>query len=88
MDDNNLVDCSEHGRVPSSIVCTHLLKFGLTERVGFVLCDDTPDDLVAWCSACDELARQEGPDAITAKQLRVVCEPCLFKIRDFQNTPD
>lgn len=83
--DENIIECSEHGRVPSSIVCRHLLEFGLTRRLGFVLCDPTPNDLVAWCCACEEIARREGANAITANQLGVVCQPCLFKIRDAQS---
>ena len=84
MTEDNSVDCETHGRVPSSIVCAHLLRDGLTKHVGFVLQEDAPDDLTAWCRECDTRVSESGWTQELLANLKVVCQPCLLKIRGAQ----
>jgi hypothetical protein len=86
MDDDNDIDCQTHGRVPSSIVCQHLLYDGQTKYVGFILEEDAPDDLMAWCHECDARLLESGwtNDVLAFADLKVVCQPCLLLMRDAQ----
>ena len=58
MDDNKLeIDC-RHGKGIASIICCHQLNS--VDPVGFIENSFDPDDLQAWCYACEYLYEQEG----------------------------
>jgi hypothetical protein len=86
MEQDNIVECGTHGRVPGSIVCQHLLRDGKTKYIGFILQEDAPDDLVAWCRACGDRATASGwtDEVVAFANLKVVCQPCLLKLRAAQ----
>ena len=47
------VDCGSHGKRVASVVCQHLLES--TSPVGFVENSSDPNDLQAWCDACERM---------------------------------
>jgi hypothetical protein len=49
-----MISCGTHGEGVSAIVCQHHLK-ARARVVGFVENSDDPDDLQAWCDACEDL---------------------------------
>ncbi len=78
-------DCTEHGRQVGAIVCRHMIN-AKDSVVGFVENSDDPNDLQAWCEACEALYKRE--DEITEAfekfcDAGVVCTECyhLFKKR-------
>jgi hypothetical protein len=54
-----MVECGPHGKRVASVVCCHLLSTDLPP-VGFIENSDDPDDLQAWCYACEEKFEEEG----------------------------
>ncbi len=80
---NPTVKCGTHGTVSSAVVCGHLLQ--KTDRVlGFVENSSEPDDLQAWCGACEEFFLNEGEmtEAFRAfNNFSLVCEFCYADIK-------
>jgi hypothetical protein len=80
---NPTVKCGTHGTVNSAVVCCHLLQ--KTERVlGFIENSSEPDDLQAWCGACEEFFLYEGEmtEAFRAfNNFSLVCEFCYANIK-------
>ena len=72
------IDCDTHGRSIAAVVCCHMLQ--ASDRVvGFVENSADPDDLQAWCDACEALFLQEGglTDAFRRfNDMKVVCSEC------------
>jgi hypothetical protein len=80
------VDCGEHGKRITSVVCCHLLK-PEGERVGFIENSSEPNDLQAWCSKCEAVYEEDG---MTEKfrafnKMSVVCVNCYEKSADYHS---
>ena len=76
------IDCA-HGKGIASIVCCHLLNSA--DPVGFIENNSDPDDLQAWCYACEFLFQQEGEMTDQFKKFNnavVVCEKCYEKFKN------
>lgn len=78
MSDPLFVDCGPHGRRVAAVVCRHLLG---PERgpAGFVENSDDPDDLQAWCHACEALYQEEGEMTEVFRKfndMAIVCVEC------------
>jgi hypothetical protein len=55
------------------------------EVVGFVENCSDPDDLQAWCSACEELFLEEGDKTARFRafnEFAVVCDLCYAKLKE------
>jgi len=75
------IDCV-HGEGVASIVCCHILNS--VDPVGFIENSSVPDDLQAWCYACEYFFQQEEEISEDFKRFnnsKVVCEKCyeVFK---------
>ena len=79
------VNCDTHGMQTGTIICRHIIN-AQDKIVGFVENSDDPQDLQAWCDACEALFLQEDGMTETFMQFcdaGVVCTDCyqLFKQR-------
>ncbi len=83
MEDSRLeIECA-HGKGIASIVCCHLLNF--VDPVGFIENSSDPNDLQAWCFACEFLFQQEGEitdEFKTFNKAKVVCERCYAECKN------
>jgi hypothetical protein len=80
----SLVRCGTHGdRTPAVVCCHHLAaKY---EAVGFVENSTDPEDLQAWCDACEQVFLAEGGLTEAFRRfndLRVVCDFCYATMRN------
>jgi hypothetical protein len=81
------VQCGTHGEVLPAYVCCHLVPCG-PAPLGFHEPDpdpDEPDDLQAWCDACDEVLEQHGEwndESEAFAKIRLVCEFCFAALRE------
>lgn len=78
-----VVKCGTHGRRVAAVICIHLLE--AAERfVGFVENSSDPDDLQAWCDACESLFLEQGGMTATFREfnrMNVVCDFCYAATR-------
>lgn len=82
-EDGLWIECRRHGRSRCAVVCTHHLE-ARTHAVGFVDISPAPDDLQAWCDACERLFVAEGEMTaafLAFNHARVVCAQCFDLIR-------
>ncbi|WP_286342329.1 hypothetical protein [Ferrimonas sp. YFM] len=82
--EENLIVCECHGKSVPAIVCGHLAKNN-GESVGFIENSDNPQDLQAWCNACEDLFSVE--QELTEKfrefnNMSVVCGKCYQEIKE------
>ena len=75
------IDCAEHEQGIACVVCTHMVA-ARDAAVGFVENSSDPDDLQAWCDACEAMFLRE--DGMTEAFLEfngmtVVCDTCYAK---------
>jgi hypothetical protein len=76
------VECGEHGSRVAAVVCRHML--GEAPRAGFIENSDDPNDLQAWCHACEAMFEAEGDktEAFRAfNDFAVVCVDCYRECR-------
>ena len=81
--EEDLIDCECHGKSIPAIVCGHLVKKN-DKVVGFIENSDVPDDLQAWCNACESLfnIEQELTEKFRAfNNMSVVCSKCYQEIK-------
>lgn len=85
-DDENQIECAEHGKTPATFICRHLSE---GEGLGFHEGHDpeNPDDLYpdAWCDACEEVLEREGEWNDTSEgfaNIKIVCANCYQDIRE------
>jgi hypothetical protein len=81
--EEELIDCECHGKSISAIVCGHLVD-NSGQPVGFIENSDVPEDLQAWCNACESLFNIE--QELTEKfrvfnNMSVVCSKCYQEIK-------
>lgn len=76
------IDCDTHGPSSTAVVCRHMIV--TSEPVGFVENSSDPDDLQAWCHACEAMFLQE--DGLTDvfrefNDMAVVCGDCYGSLK-------
>jgi len=72
------VDCAPHGQRVAAVVCCHMIGAD-RPPAGFVENSSDPNDLQAWCHACEDRFQQEGgmTEAFRAfNGMSVVCVVC------------
>lgn len=77
------VDCVCHGRGVAAVLCGHLLRKG-GEPAGFVENSSLPEDLQAWCDACERKFLDEGSmnaAFLAFNAMVVVCTRCYGEAR-------
>jgi hypothetical protein len=86
MKDNKVeIEC-KHGKGIASVICCHQLNS--VDPVGFIENSSDPDDLQAWCYACEYLFQQEGDKTERFNRFsnsRIVCEQCYEKFRSLHS---
>lgn len=85
MDDDEalFIDCESHQRQRAAVLCQHLADPAAL-ALGFVENCSDPDDLQAWCSACEALFVLEGGMTPAFRELngmQVVCVQCYEAAR-------
>jgi hypothetical protein len=82
---NATVDCGTHGTHPGAVVCRHLVE-AKDRVVGFVENSSEPDDLQAWCEACEAMFEREGGERTPAFKafhgIQIVCDFCYAQLRE------
>jgi hypothetical protein len=77
MDDAPLfIDCSSHQRQRAAVLCQHLAS-PTAASLGFVENSTDPDDLQAWCSACEALFSAEGGMTPAFQEHHGMCVVCV-----------
>lgn len=82
-DDADWINCGRHGRGRCAIVCRHHVQ-ERGQPAGFVENSSDPDDLQAWCHACERFFTSEGEltEAFGAFcDFAVVCVACYYELR-------
>ena len=77
------ITCGTHGQRIPAIVCRHMIE-AKDRAVGFVENSSDPDDLQAWCEACEALFVAE--DGMTERfrqfnDFAVVCDFCYAALK-------
>ena len=83
------VDCGTHGKRKSATVCGHFVRNN-GQPLGFIENSSDPDDLQAWCYACEYVFSQEEKMTDYFKKfndMAVVCVDCYQKYK-VQHTVD
>jgi len=77
------IECATHGTRTASVVCGHLTR--PTDMVlGFVENSSDPDDLQAWCDACERMfvREQEMTEAFRKfTDMCIVCNACYARLK-------
>lgn len=83
------VECDVHGNGIAAVVCCHMIGRNRAPA-GFVENSDDPDDLQAWCHACEAMFEQEDgmTDAFRAfNDMALVCVECYEQARAHHGLP-
>ena len=78
-----MVNCGPHGFRVAAVVCCHMIGADLLPS-GFVENSSDPNDLQAWCYACEDKFEQEGglTKAFRAfADVSVVCVDCYTEAK-------
>lgn len=78
------IKCCRHGHGFAAVVCGHLAGTGASGQ-GFVENSSQPEDLQAWCGACESFFEREGgmTEAFRAfNNFAIVCTACYREIKD------
>lgn len=89
-DEPMMIDCDVHGAGRSAVVCRHHLR-PTDSILGFVENSSDPDDLQAWCNACEEmfLREQELTEAFREfNDFAVVCIECYARLKKLHSSPN
>jgi hypothetical protein len=84
-----IIGCEEHGERASAVVCRHMLR-GASAPAGFVENSSDPNDLQAWCSACEELYLHEGEMTDAFRKfngMSIVCVNCYAEAKALHSAP-
>lgn len=84
------VSCSKHGSRISAIVCCHMIQ-SKDRSVGFIENSSDPEDLQAWCSACESLFLTEGDKTERFRKFNhfaVVCDICYANFKEMHGAKD
>jgi hypothetical protein len=77
------IDCEVHGTSRTAVVCGHLLR-PTDSILGFVENSSDPDDLQAWCDACEEVFLREKKLTKAFRKFNdaaVVCIDCYARMK-------
>ena len=77
------VDCGPHGQRIATVVCRHMIN-GSDAPLGFIENTDDPNDLQAWCHACEEMFNKKGDrtDAFLAfNNMGIFCVVCYAEFQ-------
>jgi hypothetical protein len=86
--DRATIKCGIHGPRGTAIVCCHMIQ-SKEAAVGFVENSSDPDDLQAWCSACETLFLEEGDKTERFRKFNnfaVVCDFCYASLKERHST--
>jgi hypothetical protein len=78
-----LINCDHHGRCVAAAVCAHLVSNN-GKPLGFVENNSDPDDLQAWCFACEFVFLREQDKTENFRKFCdhvMVCSKCYEDIR-------
>jgi hypothetical protein len=76
------ISCA-HGERPSAVVCCHMIR-AKDKIVGFVENRADPNDLQAWCGACEAMYISEGdrtPSFLAFNDMALVCDICYSQFK-------
>jgi len=82
------INCGHHGQCVAAVLCGHLVSTA-DAPLGFVENSSDPNDLQAWCCACEEKFVEEGDrtEAFRAfHHMAVVCTRCYEEARERHDT--
>lgn len=82
------IDCELHGRSHMAVVCRHMI--GADAPVGFIENSSDPEDLQAWCGACEAMFLVEDglTEAFRAfNGMAVVCAACYDSMKARHGAP-
>lgn len=85
-----LLDCGSHGKRIATVVCKHLLGSD-SPVAGFVENSDDPDDLQAWCHACEAKFQEEGKMSKAFREftgMSLVCDNCYADAKVRHSIPE
>jgi hypothetical protein len=88
MQQSYTLECDTHGSRLGAIICRHILQ-ARDHVVGFIENSDDPQDLQAWCNACEAFFQQEGgltPAFEKFSDCAVVCDLCYRSFKAQQTT--
>jgi len=77
------LDCKKHGKSTATLVCRHLIE-NKKHPLGFIENNSDPDDLQAWCYACEYFFQQQEDMTDEFKvfsDVGVVCQKCYDIIK-------
>ena len=83
-DDPLYVDCGPHGKRVATVVCWHMVD-EKDSAVGFIENSSEPNDLQAWCDACESLFLEEGDMTERFREfnnMMIVCAVCYAELKD------
>jgi len=83
------VDCGPHGTWTAAVVCCHMVGAD-RPSAGFIENSSDPNDLQAWCHACESLFQQEGGMTDTFRTfngMSVVCVHCYAQAKLHHSLP-
>lgn len=78
------IKCEDHDTETAAVVCGHLVKNN-NVPLGFIENSDDPDDLQAWCFACEYVFQQEQELSERFKSFAetvLVCTTCYKEIKE------
>lgn len=78
-----MIRCGKHGERVAAVICRHMLR-GALVPAGFVENSSDPNDLQAWCSACEELYLHEGEMTEAFRNfngMSIVCVDCYAEAK-------
>lgn len=84
------IDCEVHGTSRSAVVCRHHIRTS-DLSVGFVENSSDPNDLQAWCDACEEMFLREQQLTETFRKFNdfaVVCIECYARLKKLRSSPN
>jgi hypothetical protein len=78
-----------HGSRPAAVVCCHMLTVK-DSVVGFVENSSDPNDLQAWCEACEAMFIGEGDRTerfLAFNDRQIVCDVCYGDLKSRHSRP-
>ena len=84
-----MVDCGPHGHRVAAVVCCHMIGQD-RPPAGFVENSSDPNDLQAWCYACENMFEQEGGMTEAFRKfndMSLVCVACYAEAKVSHSLP-
>ena len=80
----NIIKCGTHGQRIAAVVCHHIVDTK-DHAVGFIENSNDPEDLQAWCDACEQFFLREQALTKTFEAFndrKIVCDFCYELMRE------